>query len=58
MQDTSFYIKARNFELNLELQFSRTFAKSNFETASCYSFLRVERLKLHVATVVASVTEN
>ena len=31
-------------ELNLELQFSKSFAESNFETASCESFLRVELL--------------
>ena len=47
-QSTYFVIKLKNiilcYELNLELQFSKTFAESNFETASCGSFLRVELL--------------
>ena len=41
LQVTSFYInfymkvRVGNYELNLRLQFSKTFAESNFETASC-----------------------
>ena len=28
-------LRVANYELNLELQFSKKFAQSNFETASC-----------------------
>ena len=41
LQVTSFYInfymkvRVGNYELNLRLQFSKTFVESNFETASC-----------------------
>ena len=33
----AFILKLRvtNYELNLEMQFSKKFAESNFETASC-----------------------
>ena len=36
-----FILKFRvaNYELNLELQFNKTFAESDFGSASCYSFL-------------------
>ena len=37
LQVIRFYIKVRvvNYELNLELQFRKTFAESNFETSRC-----------------------
>ena len=58
LQVTSFYIKLQveNCELNLELQFEK-FAESNFETASCQSFLWIE-LSNCMSLKLVGVTEN
>ena len=44
-------LEVSNYELNLQLQFSKKFIESNFETASYYSLLRVELLKLKLLAV-------
>ena len=46
-----------NYELNLELQLSKTSAESNFETASCYFVLQVELLNCMFLKPLR-VTEN
>ena len=37
-------VRVASHELNLELQFSKKFGESNFETASYYRFLQLEIL--------------
>ena len=53
MQAIGFWVA--NYELRLELQFSKTFAESNFETASGQMFSWVELLN---CMLLKRVTEN
>ena len=48
-------LQVANYELNLELQFSKRFVESNIETASCENFIWV---KLLSCMLLKWVTEN